>query len=148
MAVKTKAESATGEQGVTEKVQEQASELKEQGREQLRHQLDDRTTQAGQQARSLAEALRKSGSELESGGGAAGAARVASSAADKLERVGGYLERSQGETMLRDAEQFTRQRPWLVAGAAAVAGFLASRVLKASSERRYESAATSSAGKQ
>ena len=39
--------------------------------------------------------------------------------------------------MLRDAERFVRTRPWVVAGAAAAAGLVASRVFKASSERRY-----------
>jgi ElaB/YqjD/DUF883 family membrane-anchored ribosome-binding protein len=121
-----------------ETVQMQAVEVKERGREELRSQLDERTTQVGQQARSFAGALRKSGNELQGqNGDSAPAARVASGVADRIERAGGYLEQARGEDILRDAERFARQRPWLVAGVAAAAGFAASRFLKASSERRY-----------
>jgi ElaB/YqjD/DUF883 family membrane-anchored ribosome-binding protein len=121
-----------------ETVQMQAVEVKEKGREELRAQLDERTTQVGQQARSLASALRKSGSELQAeNGGAASAARVTTAVADRIEQAGGYLEQARGDDLLRDAERFARQRPWLVAGMAAAAGFAASRFLKASSERRY-----------
>ena len=46
--------------------------------------------------------------------------------------------------MLRDAERFVRTRPWVVAGAAAAAGLVASRVFKASSERRYNQSSDAS----
>ena len=46
--------------------------------------------------------------------------------------------------MLRDAEQFVRTRPWVVAGAAAAAGIVASRIFKASSERRYDQSTNTS----
>ncbi len=120
-----------------EAVQQKAVELKREGRQSLRQQLDRRTTEVGEQARTLAETLRKTGGELESQQGDGAASRVAVGVADRLERAGGYLEAARGEDLLRDAERFARQRPWVVAGAAAVAGFAASRLLKASSERRY-----------
>ena len=41
--------------------------------------------------------------------------------------------------MLHDAEDFARRRPWAVAGIGLIAGLAASRFLKASSERRYDS---------
>ena len=44
-----------------------------------------------------------------------------------------------GDQLLRDAEEFARRRPWMVAGMGLVAGLAASRFLKASSERRYGS---------
>ena len=56
-----------------------------------------------------------------------------------MERLGGYLEQTNGDHLLRDAEDFARRRPWMVAGMGLVAGLAASRFLKASSERRYES---------
>ena len=65
--------------------------------------------------------------------------RAASGVAERLERFGGYLEGAKGDDLLRDGERFARERPWLVAGAAALVGFTASRLLKASSERRYVS---------
>ena len=124
--------------GIAETVSEQATRATESGRRQLREQLDERTTQVGRQARSLADAVRRSGQSLQSQGlDEMGVERFTSGVADRLERAGGYLERARGEEMLRDAERFVRERPWLVTSAAAAAGFVASRVFKASSESRY-----------
>jgi ElaB/YqjD/DUF883 family membrane-anchored ribosome-binding protein len=103
----------------------------------LRDQIDERTTQAGREVRSFAEALRRSGSELRPESGGDGANRLAHGVADRLERFGGYLESARGDDLLRDGERFARERPWLVAGTAAVVGFAASRLIKASSEKRY-----------
>jgi ElaB/YqjD/DUF883 family membrane-anchored ribosome-binding protein len=132
---------ATGQteegEGIVETISEQATQVKNTGRRELREQLDERTTQVGQQTRTLASALRRSGKEAQ-GAGAGGVDSITSGIADQLERAGSYLERAKGEEMLGDAEQFVRTRPWLVAGAAVAAGFLVSRVVKASSERRYD----------
>ena len=118
--------------------QRKAVELKDEGGEQLRSQFDQRTNQVGQQARTLAGSLRRTGNELETREDSGMAAKVATGVADRLDRMGGYLEGARGDDLLRDAERFARQRPWLVAGTAAAAGFAVSRLLKASSERRYE----------
>ena len=122
-----------------EAVQQKAVELKHEGRETLRQQLDQRTTQVGEQTRTLAQTMRRTGGELRSQQGDGAASRVAVGAADRLDRVGEYLENASGDQLLRDAERFARERPWVVAGMAAAAGFAASRFLKASSERRYQS---------
>jgi hypothetical protein len=128
-----------GGAGVSELVSEQATKVKDVGRRELRDQLNDRTAQVGGQARSLAEALRRSGTEVQAQGSeGAAVARITSGVADRLEGAGNYLERANGDEMLRDAERFIRTRPWLLASAAAVAGIVASRIVKASSERRYE----------
>jgi hypothetical protein len=50
--------------------------------------------------------------------------------------VGSYLERSDGDTILRDAEDFGRRQPWAVMLGGLAVGFAASRVLKASSQQR------------
>ena len=141
----------TGEQGrggsLAETVSEQATKAKDQGRRELRDQLDERTTQVGHQARSLAETLRRSGAETKAQGpDEAGVERITSGVADRLERAGSYLERANGDEMLRDAEQFVRTRPWVVAGAAAAAGLLASRIFTASSERRYDESSNANKG--
>lgn len=121
-----------------ETVQMQAVEVKEKGRQEISSQLDERTTQAGQQARKFAEVLRRSSTEVQGqNGGAEPVARISTAVADRIERAGGYLENARGDDLLRDAERFARERPWVVAGMAAAAGFAASRFLKASSERRY-----------
>jgi ElaB/YqjD/DUF883 family membrane-anchored ribosome-binding protein len=129
-----------------EAVQHRAEEAKNEGGKELRRQLDERTNQVGRQAKSLAQALRKSGAELETREDMAGASKIASGAADRIEQVGGYLESVRGDVMLRDAERVARDRPWLVAGTAALIGLAASRLLKASSERRYDATTRSVAG--
>lgn len=119
--------------------QQKATELKEQGRSKLSDTLDERTTQAGGQARQVAQVLRRSVEQLRGQGEGQQVAGVTEGAADHVERLGGYLERTSGDEFLRDAENFARQRPWMVAGIGVVVGLAASRFLKASSERRYES---------
>ena len=120
-------------------VQEKAGELKEQGRGKLGETLDERTTQVGGQAREAALAMRETGSHLRTTGvsGDQPLAGVFEVAADRVEQLGGYLERTSGDRLLRDAEDFARRHPWAVAGVGLVAGLAASRFLKASSERRY-----------
>jgi ElaB/YqjD/DUF883 family membrane-anchored ribosome-binding protein len=118
--------------------QDKAVELREKSAGQLRQQLDTRTTDAGGQVRNVARALRRSGEELR-GQGNDQAAQITDGAAQRVESLGDYLERVDGDQLLRDAERFARQRPWLLAGMGLVAGLVASRVMKASSERRYQS---------
>ena len=124
--------------GVAEMVSEQATKAKVKGRRELRDQLDDRTAQVGQQARSLAETLRRSGVEAQArGSDDLGVERITAGVADRLDRAGGYLERANGEEMLRDAERFVRPLP------RPTAGLVASRIFKASSERRYHESSNS-----
>ena len=141
------ADEARQQEGVREKAgatmqqaasttQEKAQELRSKSADQVRQQLDERTTQAGSQARSVAGALRQSGEQLR-GEGNSNAASITDGAAERVERVGDYLERVSGDEMLNDAERFARERPWLLAGIGLFAGLLAARLMKASSERRY-----------
>jgi ElaB/YqjD/DUF883 family membrane-anchored ribosome-binding protein len=116
--------------------QEKASELREQGSARLRDQFDQRSTQAGSQVRSLAKALRRSGNELGNEGNSS-ASQLTTRAADRIERVGSYLEQKSGEELMRDIETVARRRPWMLAGIGMVAGVAAARFMKASSEQRY-----------
>jgi ElaB/YqjD/DUF883 family membrane-anchored ribosome-binding protein len=116
--------------------QEKASELREQGSARLRDQIDQRSNEAGSQVRSLAEALRRSSNDL-SNEGNPGGARLARQAADRVERVGSYLEQKRGDEVMRDIETFARRRPWMIAGLGMLAGVAAARFIKASSEQRY-----------
>ena len=115
--------------------QEKASELRDQGSERLREQFDQRSANAGAQARSLAEALRRSGNELSTEGND-GAAKLTGQAAQGIERVGIYLEQKHGDEVMRDIETFARRQPWLLAGLGMLAGATVARFLKASSGRR------------
>jgi len=116
--------------------QEKASELREQSSARLRDQFDQRSTQAGSQVRSLAKALRRSGNELGNEGNSS-ACQLTTRAADRIERVGSYLEQKSGEELMRDIEAVARRRPWMLAGIGMVAGVAAARFTKASSEQRY-----------
>jgi len=123
-------------QEATSVAHDKASELREQGSARLREQVDQRSTEVGSQVRSLAEALRRSGDDLRTEGNG-NAAQLTSRAADRLERVGSYLERMSGDDVMGDVESFARRRPWMLAGVGLLAGVAAARFMKASSEQRY-----------
>jgi ElaB/YqjD/DUF883 family membrane-anchored ribosome-binding protein len=123
-------------QGAASAAQEKAADLREQGSARLRDQFDQRSNQAGSQVRSLAEALRRSGNDL-SDEGNGNAAQLTGQAADRIERLGSYLEQKRGDELMRDVETFARRRPWMLAGLGMLAGVAAARFMKASSEQRY-----------
>ena len=85
----------------------------------------------------MADALRKTGEQLRNEGNEQ-PAKVADAVAERIERLGGYLEEVDSDRLLNDVESFGRRRPWILAAGGAVLGFVASRFLKASSSRRYE----------
>ena len=122
---------------VAGQAQEKAQEFRTQASGRMREQVDSRSTQAGEQARSLADAMRRTGETLRTEG-KEGPAKVTDAAAERAERLGGYLTESDADRILRDVEDFARRQPWLVAAGGFIAGLLGSRLLKASSSRRYE----------
>lgn len=132
-------EQARGKAGeVASEAQDRAREAAGQARGRLREQVDQRSTQVGEQvgsgagdARSVAMELRKQGRETP--------ARYVEQAADRAERLGGYLRDSDGERILRDVEEFARRNTWAVALGGLVLGVAAARMLKASSADRYRS---------
>jgi hypothetical protein len=141
--------------GTMTQVRETGSELVAQAQEQvgvkaeevrgelayrLQDQVDYRSTQAGEQVQAMSHALRSGVEQLRSEG-KDGSADIVEKLAQRAESLGGYLQSSNGDRILEDVETFARRRPWLTAGAAALAGFAASRFLKASSDRRYEASA-------
>ena len=107
-------------------------------RSRLRDQVDQRSTQAGDQVQSAAQDVRKVAEQLR-GQGKDTPAKVAEQVADRAESFGTYLRDADGERLLRDVEDVARRQPWLVAASGLVLGFAASRFLKASSSRRYQS---------
>jgi hypothetical protein len=127
----------TGDDGSTaEQAKDRAKQAAGQARVKAREQVDQRSTQAGEQVstaagdvRSVAEELRRQGKDTP--------AKYAEQAAERAERLGGYLKDSDGETILRDVEDFARSKPWAVAAGGLALGFVASRLLKASSTERY-----------
>jgi hypothetical protein len=123
-------------QQAADKAQEKAQDLAGQARDQFRRQVDDRSTDAGLKLGETASDLRSVGTQLRQQD-KAGAAKVAYQAADRAERVGDYLTRSGPDQILRDAEQFGRQRPGAVIAGGLLLGLAAARLLKASSRDRY-----------
>jgi hypothetical protein len=110
-----------------------------QARGRLSDQVDQRSTEAGERiagtagdVRSIADELRSQGKDTP--------ANLAEQVAGQADRVGDYLKEASGDRILRDVEDFARRQPMLVAAAGLALGFAASRFLKASSSRRYQSA--------
>jgi len=118
-----------------QQVQEKAQQAKSQAGDRLREQIDQRSTQAGEQVQSFADAMRRTSRQLHEEGND-GPARYAGQAAGHVERVGTYLRAKTADSIFSDAEDLARRRPWMIAGGATVVGLLASRLLKASGERR------------
>lgn len=121
----------------TQQVKQQAQQAGGQAKDKLREQVDQRSTQAGervgstaQDVRSVADELRKQSKDQP--------AKLAEQAADRVERVGGYLKESDADRILDDVEDFGRQKPWAVVLGGLALGFAASRFLKASSGQRNQ----------
>jgi ElaB/YqjD/DUF883 family membrane-anchored ribosome-binding protein len=130
---------------VAGQAQDKAREAAGQARGRVSQEVDRRSTQAGEQvsstagdARSVADELRKQGKDAP--------ARYVEQAADRAERLGGYLQESDGDRILRDVEDFARRNPWAVAAGGLLLGFATSRMLKASSSERYHSSLSPESG--
>lgn len=118
-----------------EQAKDTAQEAAEQARQGLRGQVEERSTQAGEQVRTHAGDIRSVAEQLR-GQGKDGPARIAEQAADRAERLGGYLTESDADRILEDIEDYARRNPMVVALGGLALGFAASRFLKASSAER------------
>jgi ElaB/YqjD/DUF883 family membrane-anchored ribosome-binding protein len=116
---------------VRQQMGEKGQELRAQAGEAIRRQLDDRSTHAGEEVTTAADALRRVGDQLRQEG-KTGTARYADRAAGPVERLGQYLTEADGDRLLRDAEQFAQRRPWVAVMGGATLGFLVARFIKAS----------------
>jgi hypothetical protein len=137
-----------GDGGVKEQAQEKAQEVREQAgervreatgqaRDRMREQVDQRSTQAGEQVHRQASDMRDVAQQLRQQG-KDGPAKVADQVAERAERAGSWMKDSDAERILSDVEDFARSNPWAVVAGGLALGFAASRMLKASSSRRYE----------
>jgi hypothetical protein len=129
----------------TQMAQERARGAMGQARGRISEQVDQRSTQAGERITGTASDVRTIAQELRNQGKEA-PANLAEQAASQADRLGDYLKGASGDRILRDAEDFARRQPMLVAAAGLALGFAASRLLKASSSRRYESSYRSYGG--
>src|SRR4051795_11327124 len=130
-------------QEAASQAQEKAQQAAGQARSRVRDEVDTRSTQAGQQADTVAQDVRSVGEHLRSQGKDK-PAEYADKAAERVADLGDYLKRSDGDAILRDVERFGRERPWAVVAGGVALGIAASRFLKASSSRRYHEQESSS----
>ena len=128
---KEKAQQAAGT------AKEQAQQAAGQAKGALRTQVDQRSTEAGDRVGGFASDVRSVGDQLRQQGKDQ-PAKLADQAAERAERLSGYLRDSDADRILGDLEDFGRRQPWAVIGAGLALGLAASRFLKASSSRRYE----------
>ena len=126
-----------------EQITAKAHELGGEANFQIREQLDQGSTQAGEQLQAIGKTFQSGANQLRSEGKDV-PARVVEEVARRADDVGGYLQSAEADRILGDIEGFARRRPWLTAGVGALAGFLASRFVKASGSRRYEGAHSNS----
>ena len=124
-------------QEAASQAQEKAQQAAGQARSRIRDEVDTRSTQAGEQAGTVAQDVRSVGEHLRSQGKDK-PAEYADKAAERVADLGDYLKRSDGDAILRDAERFGRERPLAVIAGGVALGLAASRFLKASSSRRYQ----------
>jgi hypothetical protein len=133
---------ANGPNSTTEQAKEKAQEGAQQAKRTVRDQVDQRSTEVGERVGSTAQDIRSVGEQLRQQGKDQ-PAKLAEQAAQRAESLGDYLKRSDGDTILRDVEDFGRRQPWTVIAGGLALGFAASRFLKASSERRASQPRTS-----
>jgi hypothetical protein len=125
-------------QEVGAQAKEKAQEAGAEARSRVRDEVDRRSTDAGYQAGSTAQALRDASGRLREDGNER-VARGLEQVADRIDRAGGWLRDSDGDRILRDVEDFGRRNSLAVMAGSLAIGFAASRILKASSRNRYES---------
>jgi hypothetical protein len=117
---------------VTGQVQEAGREMGKRAKDRVREEIDRRSSDAGSQVRSVADSLRHAGTDLRKEGNPA-VAKVADSAAEKIDGVASYLTEADADALLRDLDALARRQPMLVIAGAFVLGMLGARFLKASS---------------
>ena len=113
--------------------QQQARALWQDAKEGARSMLDEQKHTAASGIGDLAAALRTSAKDLGSRNQPT-IARMAECAAEGLEQVSGAIQRRDLDGLIRETESYARRQPVLFFGAAVIAGFLAVRFMKSSSQ--------------
>jgi hypothetical protein len=118
-----------------DQVLDQARTGLRQARDQAGSSLADSRRQAAGQVGEIAKALHRTGEHLR-GENQARIAGLADSLAERVDRVGRYLEQAEAKAVARDLENLSRRQPGLVFGAAFALGLLGARFLKSSKRAR------------
>lgn len=112
-------------------VRESSTQLSSTARDWMQQEADQRTSAIASQARTLADAMRQTSSRLEEEGQPQ-AARITGTIAGRVDRAASYLDQADGQRLMSDVQDMARRNPWAFAAAGLVAGFAASRFMKAS----------------
>jgi hypothetical protein len=123
-------------EGLLDRAHEQAESVSAQARARTREQVEQRSSELGTRASSVAEDLRSVAEHLRSQG-KSGPAGLVEQAAQRVAGAGDYLQGTDGNRILHDVESLGRRRPWTAIAGGLAAGMAASRLLKASSADRY-----------
>ena len=92
-------------------------------------QFDHGTTSAGERLAGTAPPLREMGETLREKG-QDGPARIAEAAAERTERLGGYLKEPHPKRLVEDISGAARRNRWMPIALGAVIGLVAARLLK------------------
>ena len=114
----------------------QGQQLREEAREGIQRFATHRKQEAASFLKDLSSALDEITSKL-GDQGYGRVARYASAAAEKLRQVGDDLPERDLRDLLRQVEDFARERPAVFLGALLIAGFGAARFFKASAEEPH-----------
>jgi len=117
---------------VTDQVKEQASKVTDKAKEQVNTRADEQKERAAQGIVGFADALHQVSNSMHDQNPAV--ANFAETAASKLEEFAGSLNNKDVNQIVSDVEDLARKQPALFIGGAFVAGVLAARFLKSSSD--------------
>ena len=130
-----------GEGSTTEQAREAGQQARDaaqqavgQARSRVRQEVDNRTTQVGEQISSNAQDVRGMAQELRNQG-KEGLADLVEKGTERAEQTADYLKNADADSLQRDLENFARGRPWAVIVGGLTLGFVASRLIKASSSQ-------------
>jgi hypothetical protein len=124
------------QEGQTQEVAHQkASEYAEQGREKAVGQLATQKERASSELGGVARALRTTGEQLQEQEQDS-VARYVNQAAEQTERLSEYLSERDANELVREVEDFARNRPAVFLGGAFAIGIAAARFLKSSAGQR------------
>lgn len=116
---------------VTEEAKSEGRRLAEEGQAAAQRLVEDQQGRAADYVRAVAAAIDSGAEELDRQGHGTTASYVSQTADEVKDLVDRFAQRDPGE-LLREVEGFARRRPAVFFGAAFLAGFAATRFLKAS----------------
>lgn len=124
-------------QGVADQAKDKAQGAAEQAKSAASEQVDTRSTQLGDTVGAKADEVRSLGDSMHEQGNDT-VAKVVDQVATYTEQLADYLRNADGGSLTNDLERMARKQPWAVSLGGLALGFAASRVIRASSDRRHE----------